>query len=84
MNWKEKNKNGTSLESVRHVHKKKTHMKKNEDWWFQEDYRLQAAISKILKYYIWGFIKYNITYWVQRETEKDTNIRLPNTIYYTN
>lgn len=67
-----------SLESAQHVHKKKTHMKKKkkEDWWFQEDYRLQAAISKILKYYIWGFIKYNITYWVQRETEKDTKCKI--------
>lgn len=63
---------GMSLENIQHIHKKNSH---EEDWWFQKDYRLQAAISKITEYCIWGLINYNSIYLVQRETEKDTSIR---------
>lgn len=71
-------KTGMSLENVQHIHNKKLAWGK-EDWQFQEHYRLQAGISKIMKYSRWGFISYHSIYLVQRETGKDTSVRFSTT-----
>lgn len=74
-------KTAMSLENVKHIHKKNSH---EEDWRFQKDYRLEAAICRIINYYLWRFINYTNSYLVQSETEKDTSRRFSNITECTN